>query len=262
MWKKSGWRSGPGRPGRLRAKRCAVQELQAGNGRRHGFRSREHDRREEMVVQVLPHAGEVDADVEPETCKLVAVADPREHEQLGRLDRPAADDDFVLCRDRLHDAVADDLDADATRALEEQALRPGTHQHRETLRADDRSQERGRGALAHAVPDRQLGEPDAVELGAVVIVVEGDAGLLGRGDRGRDDRVRLVVGHHVHRAAGSVVLGSATVEVLRALEERQHVVVAPAGIAEVGPRVVVGTVTADVDHPVQSARAAEHLAPR
>ena len=49
-------------------------------------------------------------------------------------------------------------------------------------RADHRAQEGGRGAVADAVPDRQLGEADAVELGAVVVVVERDAGLL----RGRD----------------------------------------------------------------------------
>ena len=127
MWKKSGWRSGPAKAGPAAREEVRVQELEAGNGRRDGFRSCEHDRREEMVVQVLPHAGEVDADVEPETCKLVAVADPREHEQLGRIDRPAADDDFVRCCDRLDDAVADDLDAGAAGALEEQ---PPAREHR------------------------------------------------------------------------------------------------------------------------------------
>ncbi|KTT54467.1 hypothetical protein SB7C_12330, partial [Staphylococcus epidermidis] len=50
--------------------------------------------------------------------------------------------------------------------------------------------------------------------------------------------------------------------VLRALELGQHVGVAPAGIAERSPVVVVGAMAADVDHGIDGRRAAEALAAR
>src|SRR5262249_55856674 len=69
---------------------------------------------------------------------------------------------------------------------------------------------------------------------------------------------------YVHRAGGPVireVLGCvrqrATVEVLGALEVRQHLVEAPAVVAEPGPPVEVSPVAADVDHAVHRVTAAE-----
>ncbi len=164
--------------------------------------------------------------------------------------------------DRLEGPVACELDARAARPLEEEPHRARSRDHGQALRADHRPQEGGCGALADAVPDRQLGEADAVELGAVVVVVERDAGLLRSLHGGGDDGMGLVPRHHAQGAALPVVVGRAAVEVLGALEEGKHVLVAPAGVAEVGPRVVVGPVPADVDHPVQRARAAQHPAAR
>ena len=67
---------------------------------------------------------------------------------------------------------------------------------------------------------------------------------------------------HAQRPAVAVVLARAELVVLGALEHRQDVVVAPAGIAEVAPGVVVGAVAADVDHRVRRRAAAERLAAR
>ncbi len=84
----------------------------------------------------------------------------------------------------------------------------------------------------------------------------------GRLEHRVDERVhRAAVGHR-HRAAGAVVGVLAALVVLRALEVRQHVVVAPALAAGGRPAVVVGAVAADVDHRVDRAAAAEHPAPR
>ncbi len=213
-----------------------------------------------MVVQVAPDTREVGDDVDPEAAEVVRGADAGEQQQLGRLDRACADDHLALRADLLEHTVPDDLDPDAARPLEEQALcaRPG--QHGQAGRAGERRQEGRRAGLAPAVLDVELAERDAVELLAVVVVVERHAGLLGGGDDRGVDRMRLVAREHVQRPAAAVKRGLAPVEVLRALEQGQHVLVAPARVAEVRPRVVVAAVPAGVDHAVESARSAQHLA--
>ena len=49
----------------------------------------------------------------------------------------------------------------------------------------------------------------------------------------------LIGGEDAQRTAGAAVLGRAAAEVLGPLEQRQHILVAPAGVAEMRPRVVV-----------------------
>ena len=252
--------SGPTRPGPAAREEVPVEELQARHGRRYGPSRPVHDRGEHVIVQVLAHTRQVRPHVDAHAAELGAVADPREHEQLRRLDRPRADDDLMRGGNRLERSVASELDARAARPLEEEPHRARSGDHGQALRARHRPQEGRRRAVADAVPDRQLGEPDAVELGAVVVVVERDARLLRCLDRPGDDGMGLIPRHHAQGAALPVVVGGAAVEVLGALEEGEHVSVAPAGVAEVGPRVVVRPVTADVDHPVQRARAAQHAA--
>ena len=180
--------SGPGRPGRLCQKRWLWSGWRPGSGGGTGLRRGVDDRREHVVVQVAPDAGQVGDDVDPEAAELVGRADAREQQQLRRLDRAGADDDLALGADPLDRAVPDDLDADAARALEEQPLRVRAGQHGE-VRA---SRRRGaRNAVAPVLWRRpslivELAERDAVELLAVVVVVERDAGLLRGGDDRRD----------------------------------------------------------------------------
>src|SRR5580658_5161741 len=50
--------------------------------------------------------------------------------------------------------------------------------------------------------------------------------------------------------------------ILVPLEERQHVVPAPAGEPELAPMIVIGGLPAHIDHGVDRGRAADHLAPR
>src|SRR5262245_12440475 len=52
-------------------------------------------RREEMVVQVLADALEVDDDVDAGRAQMFGGADPREQEEMRRADRAAAQDDAV-----------------------------------------------------------------------------------------------------------------------------------------------------------------------
>ena len=68
-------------------------------------------------------------------------------------------------------------------------------------------------------------------------------------------------GRDVQRAARAADVGGAERVVLDRLEDRQHVVPAPARVAETLERVVVRAVAAVVDHAVDRAGPAERLAP-
>ena len=63
-------------------------------------------------------------------------------------------------------------------------------------------------------------------------------------------------------AAGAVMLAVAEEMILQPPERRQHVVIAPAGQAELAPVIVVGGLSAHRDHGVDGRRAADHLAAR
>src|SRR5213078_1244126 len=109
-------------------------------------------------------------------------------------------------------------------------------------------------------PHRGLVIPGALLPGAVEIVVA----RIARFDRGLDKGLgeRMLVAHvgHAERPAGAVEVIGAAFFVLGLAEVRQHVIVAPAGIAELAPVVEVLGLTADVDQSVDRARSAERLA--
>ena len=251
-------RVGSGQVGPAPREQVGVQRGRPRHDRRHRARRRADHRREQVVVQVLADAGEVDGDLEPDPRQRGGRPDAGEHQQLRRLDRACAEHDLLL---GAHLSPAD-VDPDTPTALEDEPADARSGQHGQVRRVQHRPQERDRLALANVVLDRQVAVADAVLGRAVVVVVERDPDLLRRLDRSRMERVRLVVGGHTQRPACAVVLGLAATEVLGAPEQRQHVLVAPA-LAPVGrPGVVVAPVAADVDHPVQAARSAEHLPAR
>src|SRR5262249_61259951 len=64
----------------------------------------------------------------------------------------------------------------------------------------------------------------------------------------------------VDRPPGPSELARPVLPVLRLLEQGQHGVEVPAGVAGRRPAIVVGSVTAGPDHAVDAPRAAEHLA--
>ena len=120
------------------------------------------------------------------------------------------------------------------------------------------------GAVATAEADRSLIGPGAFLPFAVHVRVEGNTDLLRRLDEHTAERMgRRHVGDF-ERAVGAVVLARAERVGLHALEVGQHVAVAPgAGVSdEARPVVVVLVLAAQVDHAVDGARPAEHLAAR
>src|SRR5262245_7088731 len=69
------------------------------------------------------------------------------------------------------------------------------------------------------------------------------------------------VGHRERPADAMQVVGAALL-VLSAPEIGQHIGEAPAGIAELAPMIEILGLTADIEQPVDRARAAQHLAAR
>ena len=69
------------------------------------------------------------------------------------------------------------------------------------------------------------------------------------------------VGDAQQAVAAAEPVGAAVVA-LHALEDRQHVLVAPAAVAELRPVIVVLRLAADIDHAVDRARAAQHFSTR
>ena len=99
----------------------------------------------EMVLEVLPDARQVVDDVDAEGRELVRVADPRELEELRRVDRPAAEDHLAGPHDLRPPAVRD-LDTGRPGALEEHARDEGPAAHVEVRPAPDGMEVGARGA--------------------------------------------------------------------------------------------------------------------
>jgi hypothetical protein len=104
---------------------------------------------------------------------------------------------------------------------------------------------------------------DAEIVPGVEVLGARDARLLA----GRDERLENVpaqaVRLHPPFAAGAVEFGRAAVMVFAALEQRQHGIPAPAGVADGRrPAVVILALAAHVDHAVDRRAAAEHAPAR
>ena len=104
--------------------------------------------------------------------------------------------------------------------------------------------------------------PDPVLLGAVEIGILRIAGL----DRGGDKAVMQFVPcpqiGNAERAARAVMPVRAALLVFGAAEIRKHVLIRPAGIAELAPQIEILALAADINQPVDRARPAEDLAAR
>ena len=143
---------------------------------------------------------------------------------------------------------AADLDArDVSLRVDDQPVDRRLGEDREVGAIEDRRDEGAVRAVPPAVPDRRAVPADAVERPRVEERVGREAGLL----RGR--RKTSESGLWSSRTAGTSTR-------LHVLEGLQHVRPVPARAAGRGPGVVVAARSAQVDHPVDRARSAEHAA--
>ncbi|MCY1346045.1 hypothetical protein D9M69_321200 [compost metagenome] len=217
----------------------------------------------DVVLQVLADAGQVHPQRNAQALQLGGRADAGEHQRLRRAEG-AGGEDHLAPRAHFLDLLAVVVaHPDAARALEDQAVEGGVEIELEvgTLQVGPQVALGRAAALAVLLGD--LVAEAAILLAAVVVLGAGDALRLGGAHEHLAQRAgRLQLGD-VQRTAGAVELALAeTLVVLGLLEVRQHLVVAPAGVAQARPVVVVPAVATHVDHAVDRAGTAQRLAAR
>jgi len=107
-----------------------------------------------------------------------------------------------------------------------------------------------------------LQRPDPVLRGPVEIIVAAVSSLLRRSHKRVVEFVAGAQIGHVERPAGAVMRVGTALLVLGAAEVGEHVVIRPAGVAELAPQIEILALATDVDQPVDRARPAQHLAAR
>ena len=216
-----------------------------------------------MVLEVLADPRQVDPGLDPEPAELLGRADSRDHEDLRAADRPGAEHHLAGgAGDRLPPPAVAPADPGRPLALERDAEHLGAGDHGQVRPLHRRAQVGVGTAPATPVSLRHLGDRHPVLLGRVDVAVGGDPGGLRGIEKAAGQRARRALVGDVQRTAGAVHLGGAPLVVLGPLEQRQHVLVAPARAAPVAPAVVVERATAHVHHRVHRAGAAEDLAAR
>jgi hypothetical protein len=212
----------------------------------------------EVVLEVLADPRQVVDDVDPERAQLVRVADARELQQLRRVDRAAAEDHLVRA-----DRLALHLDADRARPVEDDARDERPRAHLEVRAAQHGVEVRTRGAQPTAAVDVAVEAREALLLVAVDVGGELVPGLLHGREERLAERVRRRPALEDERPAAAAPLVGAGEAGLHPLEVREAVRVVPLLESRLArPALVVHRVAALEDHPVDRARAAEHLAAR
>ena len=220
------------------------------------------EQRREVIDQIRADARQVVQHGNTDRLQVLGRADPRHLQKLRRVYGAAADD-HLASRLRLHDlAAAFILDAGGTAILQQNAPRQSIRLDTQIGAAFRGTQKGTRGRMADAPIPAHLGIAHAFRFGGVEIGRERDAGLL-RGFHEtmseRQDRAIILDRHFAVAAAIGVV---ATDPPFRFGEKRQDIRVAPAGTSHLRPAVVIGRMTAQIQHAVDRTRPAEHLAAR
>ena len=198
----------------------------------------------------------------PSDFQALRLPDAGEFEQLRRRDR-AGRHDHLARGARLEGlALHHVTHADAARAFEQQALRMRAGLDTEVAPRARRIEIDLRGAHAEAAADRGLRHRNAFLVLAVVVGIVRNADALGRRDQAVVERAALVAVGDLQRAAAAAQFVRAARIAFDAPENRQHVVPAPAAVAQLRPVIVVLRLAAHPHHAVDRARSAEHLAAR
>jgi len=193
----------------------------------------------------------------------VGTTDPRQLEELRRIDRAGRQDHFVRGPHLMALSPRPIDEAGAAPPIEHQLLHLRIGAHREVGAGRHRPQERLGGIPADAAPLVDLEVAHAEVVAAVEIVGARNAAL----HAGFDERVQQVPAQslrlHPPLAARAMELAGAAIVILGTTEQRQHRLPPPAGVAGgLRPPVVVLALPAHIDHAVDRGAAAEHAAAR
>ena len=154
------------------------------------------------------------------------------------------------------------LDADGAAVLDQHACGVSVRLHDQVRTIARRPQIGGGGAPAAAVVGGRLVVAGAFLLRAIEVRVARDAGLEAGLEQQLADFPLIRLVGDTQRTAAAMEFARAAFVVLGLAEIRQDEVVVPALAAALAPFVVVGVVAAHVDHAVDRAGAAQHLAAR
>ncbi len=216
----------------------------------------------EVILQTRADAGQVMHDFDAMLLQQRRGPDARELQHMRRIDRAAGHHDFaarggdplgtVLEIGDSGRALARDHDARGERVGLDFEI--GAFAHRPQIFVG--------GAGAPAIAHRELVIAGTFLGRAVEILVARNPRGLGRRDESFADRMLESQIGDAQRTAGAVECIGAALLILGLLEIRQHVVIAPAGIAELAPMIEILRLAADIDEAVDRARTAEDLAAR
>ena len=181
---------------------------------------------------------------------------------MRRADRAGGEDHFAAAARGLGDAVLTPAQARGALAVEHDGFDQAAGFEPQIRPLERRFEKCARRRPAPAALLVDVEGTDALVVAAVEVGNGFVAGLFGGGA----ERIEQIPAHARRRdmpfAADGVHVAFAHEMVFVLLEERQHVVPAPAVQAELPPMIVIGGLAAHIDHGVDRRRTADHLAAR
>ena len=210
-----------------------------------------------MVLEVAADPRQCDARRDAVSDQHRRVADPRQHQDLRRIDCAGTEHDFPARADRAYLIALPHLDPHGAAILDRHLQHRRVSHQRQVRPVDDGIEEGARAAQPLAAALVEMMKAETLGQRPVEVVAAVEPGLARGVEKGAGEAVRLPDPLDTQLAAGAVPRPGAIGEILVAQEEWQHVVPRPAAVAELRPVVVVGGLAPRVDHAVDGARAAD-----
>ena len=216
----------------------------------------------QVVLQVGADARHVGDHLDAERAQQRGRSEPRELQQLRRVECAARQDDLAAGVGDAGRIALPIFDADRAPARKQNTARQRIGHDCEIGPPARLPQIADRGRAAPPVARGELEIAGALLGRPVEIVVAREARLLRGFDERLAQRMRLAHVGDRERPADPVQRVLAPLLILGAAEVRQYVVEAPAGIAELPPVIEIRRLAAQVEQAVDRARPAQHLAAR
>ena len=178
------------------------------------------------------------------------IADAGKLKQLRRMNASGSQNDLAVGMVPFAHAGPHDLHAGRALAVDEHTQHVRVREHFQVGPVERRGEIGVIGADPPATTIVDLIVAEAVLIAVIVVGVEGVAGGHRRIDEGPRDNGALLEHFHRQRPALSAGLPFRPLEILKALEIRQHVLMAPADAALLCPAVIIMRLAAHINHAV------------
>jgi hypothetical protein len=204
----------------------------------------------DVILQIAAHRRAVEHHFDPVRLKVIGRTDAGEHQDLRGIERARAQHHAAPRQQRLGRAAAPDLHAGHAPAFDHQLFDQRVGAHIEIARPADRLDIGAGGGPAFALALGDLIEAEAVLPLAVEVRIGAQLQGCGSLDKGAAGGVGGGLVGHEQRAACAMIIITAALVRLGALEVGEHVIIAPPCAAFGRPVVVIPAVSADIDHRV------------